>query len=51
MGRCETLEGLQDAYTSAANTALNEIRDINAYDALKKAKEVNKKRLSVKEPF
>jgi hypothetical protein len=45
INRCETLEGLQDAYTAAANTALNEIRDINAYDALKKAKEARKKAL------
>lgn len=46
IGRCETLEGLQDAFTAAANKALNEIRDINAYDALKNAKESRKKELS-----
>jgi hypothetical protein len=45
IGRCETLEGLQDAYTSAANTALNQIRDINAYDAIKKAKAARKAEL------
>lgn len=46
ISRCETLDGLQDAYTSAANTALNEIKDINAYHAIKKAKEARKKELS-----
>jgi hypothetical protein len=45
IGRCETLDGLQEAYTVAANMALNEIRDLNAYDALKKAKESRKKDL------
>lgn len=45
INRCETLDGLQNAFTTAANCALNEIRDINAYDALKKAKEARKKAL------
>ena len=43
LGRCETLEGLQDAYTPAADTALNKIKDITAYHALKNAKEARKK--------
>jgi hypothetical protein len=46
MKRCETLEGLVDAYTSAANYALNEIKDIEAYHAIKNAKESRKKELS-----
>lgn len=46
IGRCETPEGVQDAFTTAANKALNEIRDLNAYDALKKAKNDRKKELS-----
>jgi hypothetical protein len=45
IGRCETLEGLQDAYTTAANTALNDIKDIKAYHLLKDAKEARKKEL------
>jgi ERF superfamily protein len=46
IGRCETLEGLQDAYTVAANMALNEIRDIKAYGVLKEAKESRKKAIT-----
>ncbi len=43
IGRCETLDGLQEAFTSAANKALNEVKDMAAYQALKKAKEERKK--------
>lgn len=46
--RCETPEGVQDAFTTAANKALNDIRDLNAYDALKKAKNERKKALNAK---
>jgi len=42
LGRCETVEGLQDAFTSSANKALNEIKDINAYHELRAAKEARK---------
>ena len=45
LNRCETVEGLLDAYTKAANKALNDIKDIAAYHALKDAKEARKKEL------
>lgn len=48
IGRCETLEGLQDAYTAAANVALNDIKDIAAYHQIKAAKEKRKKELGGK---
>lgn len=42
LGRCETKDGLQTAFTTAANTAL-EAKDIAAYTALKTAKDARKK--------
>jgi hypothetical protein len=44
IGRCETLEGLDEAFRKAGRVALNE-QDIEAYRALNKAKNVQKKKL------
>jgi hypothetical protein len=41
--RCETKDGLQTAFTTAANVALTEAKDVKAYEALKKAKDARKK--------
>jgi hypothetical protein len=46
--RCETLQGVTDAYTAAANVALNEIKDIRAYHAIRAAKDARKKELGGK---
>ena len=43
LGRCETNEGLTNAYTTAANVALNEAKDIKAFHALKAARDARKK--------
>jgi hypothetical protein len=42
IGRCETQEGLQAAFQSAATKALDEVKDLKAYQTLKKAKNARK---------
>lgn len=45
IARCETVEGLMAAFQTAATVALEEIKDIKAYNALKAAKNARKKEL------
>jgi hypothetical protein len=44
--RCETLAGLEDAFKAAATKALDHAKDINAYHALKQAKNKRKQELT-----
>jgi hypothetical protein len=46
LGRCETMEGLNVAFQSAAKVAIEDVKDFAAYAALKEAKNKRKKELS-----